>query len=1168
MPDLDSMATVDPTIFATVAVVIGLLLPVLVVAFAMTRANRFRPVPCRANKRRRGQWKVQGQQLESRQLLDAGMASEALALEGETLTIGGVTYENVDMKALAKAIYDSGAKFYGADWCPHCTRQKAMFGEGYTELPFVEVTNPNHTLNSVGAEKNITQLPTWVFEDETRVEGVLEIEELLAYTGVTIPQGEDLYFEEIADQTNLISGQSYHIPLDGYSPSGQPLTYTVTSSSGTITATVMQGNKSLRIYNSRFGTMEFYLFEEEAGRATSRIIELAESGFYDGLTFHRVYQSFVLQGGDPNGNGTGGSTLPDFDDQYDPDLRHNGTGILSFAKAFDDTNNSQFFIMEGLASHLDFQHTVFGFLTEGERVRESISGTPTGANNLPQWQVVMDEVSTFVDLENGVLRLKIPEGASGTDTITVTVSDGQGNTLSRSFDATYAPNNNYNANPYLAFIPDVTMTPGSNFTFQLSAKDWEGDSLVYHDESYFPRTVNGVPQPLSKLLPYYAPSGITYSVDSTTGLLQIQTHPGLGSGSYKIMVAASNDLNGEIIAGLIDYEVIHITVSDRPVLNTDTVNLNEDESVTFNPSTNDVDASSTLDPTTLQVLSQPAVGELTLDNATGEVTYTPPANFNGTVSFQYNVANQFGLYGAAATVVLNIAPVNDQPEAFDDVFIADRDTATLLPVLKNDDKGPGEENTSVLITLASSATAAGGTVVVIGDNVQYTPAAGFTGSDTFTYTIDDDGMETTATVSVNVRDVSSFTITAVRDLTDTGGDGILDSRPQSDELIGEWDSFWVELWVTPDGTGGDTITAASATLNFDASIFRANSIVVDSAFTVSSGTGVNNTAGSATINLTSSGVSLNEGERIRLGRIRFAPVSNSLDAPELGEALGVDFNSFLTSMTNVSLTVDGVGVVGSPTTDVDLPVRLLPMIYDLNDDGRVGIADFSAFISTIGNGNSNAFIDFDLTGDIFGTGFSYFRSAFGSTFDGVTQSFDWSPVLLKAAMSDSILTSLVNVDSSAESLTPGDVATVTTALPSPVIATSIGNDTNVVTIRIVDLPGSQLASTTGNLIYLDHDAAGWGWFVDSTPLDSSEFSASSENGRLVATSTSAAAGKIDLLSVLMHELGHVAGFEHTAEGLMNATILPSERLIDWDQDAFEESFYISAVDQLFGSEDD
>ncbi|MEW4562734.1 peptidylprolyl isomerase [Bremerella sp. JC770] len=1142
-----------------VVVVAGLLLTISVLAAIAMRSRR--PVPSYANKRRRGQWKAQGQQLESRQLLDGAMGSEAAALEGESITVGGVVYDNVDMKALAQAIADSGAVFFGADWCPFCTEQKGLFGEGASNLPFVEVSNPQHTLNQVGADNNISSLPTWDFADGTRVTGVQSIEDLIAYTGISIPQGEPLYFEEIPDQTDLISGQSYHIPLDGYSPSGEPLTYTVTSSSGEVIASVMQGNKSLRIYTSRYGTMEFYLFEEEAGRATSQIIELAESGFYDGIIFHRVYQSFVIQGGDPNGNGLGGSYLPDFDDQYNPNLRHNGTGILSYAKAYDDGNDSQFFIMEGTAPHLDFQHTVFGFLTEGEVVRESISSTYTAGGTRPQWNVVMDEVTTFVDMENGVLRLKIPEGAAGTETITVTVSDGQGNMLSRSFDVTYAPDSSYTSNPYLSFIPDVVMTPGSSHTFQLSAMNLDGDELIFYDQDDFD------PNDDEEYFPVRAPSNLDYSVDRSTGLLQINASANLPPGIYHIGVAVSNDLGGEIDPGAIDYQVIQVTVANRPVLNQDFVNVNEDESVTFNPLTNDTDALTTIDPGSLKLLSQPAVGELTVNRATGEITFTPPTDYFGTVSFQYYVANDFGLFGTPATVTLTVAPVNDEPEALDDVFLADRNTATLLPVLGNDDKGgPNEANTSVLVTLPSGVTAGGGTVVVSGDNVLYTPAADFTGTDTFTYTIDDDGMESTASVTVDVRDVSNFTVTAVRDATDTGDDSIVDNRPQSDAVIGEWDAFWLEVWITSEGTGGDTITAASATLNFDPTMYRATSVVLSPEFTAAAGSGANNGAGTATINATSTGTSLNAGERIRLGRVRFEPLANGLDAPVVGQTLGVDFSHFLTSLTGTSMTVDGVGVIDGPTVDVDLPVHFLPMVYDLNDDGRVGVMDFSVFMRASGNSNSSAFVDFDLTGNVLGSGFSYFRSAFGMTSDSVNNAPSWAFDLLSAAISDTILAPRVISEGSSPSLTSEDVQVVTTALPPVVVSSTVESDSNVVTIVIVDLPGSQLASTTGNTIYLDHNAAGWGWFVDTTPLDSSEFS--NEDGRLLAASTSLASGKIDLVSVLMHELGHVAGLEHAEEGLMNAIIQPGERLIDWENDAFNESFYVSAVDELFGGEDD
>src|SRR5690606_25570796 len=118
-----------------------------------------------------------------------------------------------------------------------------------------------------------------------------------------------------------------------------------------------------------------------SSRAAERIIELAESGFYDDVIFHRIVNDFMIQTGDPTGTGSGVTTLGYFNDQFHPELQHVQTGLLAMAKttdsdtnaSYDDTNDSQFFVTEGPSRHLDFNHTIFGYLTEGEDVREAIS---------------------------------------------------------------------------------------------------------------------------------------------------------------------------------------------------------------------------------------------------------------------------------------------------------------------------------------------------------------------------------------------------------------------------------------------------------------------------------------------------------------------------------------------------------------------------------------------------------------------------------------------------------------------------------------------------------------------------------------------------------------------------------------------------------------------------
>ena len=128
--------------------------------------------------------------------------------------------------------------------------------------------------------------------------------------------------------------------------------------------------KTAVISTSR-GEIKLELFDEITPKTCANFEKLAKEGFYNGLTFHRVIANFMIQGGCPHGDGTGGPGYQ-FEDELHPDLKHNKPGTLSMANAGPDTNGSQFFITHVSCPWLDGKHTVFGQVIEGQDVVDRI----------------------------------------------------------------------------------------------------------------------------------------------------------------------------------------------------------------------------------------------------------------------------------------------------------------------------------------------------------------------------------------------------------------------------------------------------------------------------------------------------------------------------------------------------------------------------------------------------------------------------------------------------------------------------------------------------------------------------------------------------------------------------------------------------------------------------
>lgn len=281
----------------------------------------------------------------------------------------------------------------------------------------------------------------------------------------------------LADVT-LLAGAPLHVALDATDDHGGTLTYQVTSDNPNVIPVLSPGtNRFWQLDVAGFGVMTFQLFEDLAPRVTSRIIELTNQGFYDGLTFHRIIDNFMIQGGDPLGNGTGGSDLGNFDDQFHLDLQHTSKGLLSFAKSGDDTNNSQFFITDVPTRHLDFNHSIFGFLVSGDNVRDAINSVATGTNDRPTTPVVINSARIIENHEDAVVRLKTTStSVTGTANITVRVENSQGDATTRTFKVTVQPDTN-NAPPFLGEIsaPIVIGPERQTITIPIQAFDAEND---------------------------------------------------------------------------------------------------------------------------------------------------------------------------------------------------------------------------------------------------------------------------------------------------------------------------------------------------------------------------------------------------------------------------------------------------------------------------------------------------------------------------------------------------------------------------------------------------------------------------------------------------------------------------------------------------------------------
>lgn len=292
----------------------------------------------------------------------------------------------------------------------------------------------------------------------------------------------------------VLVGKHTYVPLIANDTNGLPVSYSVTSVNSNINASIITAGRTLVLNVSGkdasgvafTGNMIFKLFEDKAPVTTEHIIRHAMLGDYDGLLFHRVIKGFVAQGGDPDGDGSGGFG-DKFNDEFNTALTFNSFGLLAMANAGDDDNDSQFFITDTASSatfpqHLNFNHNIFGQIVDGLDVLQKIMNTPVTSDK-PNADVTINQAYVINTNKYAVLDLSSDNDFTGTGNITIKVTNARNETDTETaaitVQADAVSGTATNDRPFLPTIIDRQVAVNGVITFDVVATDLENDPLTF-----------------------------------------------------------------------------------------------------------------------------------------------------------------------------------------------------------------------------------------------------------------------------------------------------------------------------------------------------------------------------------------------------------------------------------------------------------------------------------------------------------------------------------------------------------------------------------------------------------------------------------------------------------------------------------------------------------------
>ncbi|QDT84056.1 Calx-beta domain-containing protein [Gimesia chilikensis] len=424
---------------------------------------------------------------------------------------------------------------------------------------------------------------------------------------------------------------------------------------------------------------------------------------------------------------------------------------------------------------------------------------------------------------------------------------------------------------------------------------------------------------------------------------------------------------------------------------------------------------------------------------------------------------------------------------------------------------------------------------------------------------------------VTIRDDDRVTaelhLRIVSQPSNTTSAGEVLTLPAGRDWVDEWSTYWVEIWVDALNPTSQGIFSTSLDFSYQTQYTSASEIEFGGAFTQNQ-TGLIDDASGIISNLHAETTETQRGSDryLLFARIKFAPAGEDQVLLDLeNKSIGPYDLEFEINTPQVTL-VDDIALDTVPAAFAGTEIWANP--YDLNDDNRINFRDLLLFASVYNSIPSQSDSDYAWFADLNQNDRVEFKDLllFASNYNKTREGRDQ---VNYASSYPEVWNNLLTVESQAEPpliVEPLKQTTAQSMLDSAVdevssqVSSVESQKLESINIQVTDLAGDTLGRAAGNTIYIDSNAAGYGWFIDATPTSHDEFTESSDL-TLIALPDSDAAERVDLWSVIMHELGHLLGYDHEESGWMEDSLIPGVRKLPaWENNA--DQFFSDLSDDM------